>query len=1264
MPTRIRLRRGSSVQWAASNTVLSAGEVGVETSDPPRVKVGDGVTGWNALPYILGAQGPQGAQGAQGAQGPAGATGAAGSNGANGANGINGKGILSGTTAPSSGTGVDGDFYIDTEAMVIWGPKTSGAWGVGTALSATSRTPVGSTNNPPPPTTNPQPDGNPWPAPWVTSEDGASGIQDWSNNVLRLVSPASATQSSRATASFAALVWYRFNLKFPAIVDMTTTFSFMGSSDLSNRFDLIFSPNANTVELKRVDANTPVSLSLSQAFTFVANQAIGVSVKCADGQIDIKVWAEGAQEPTLPTLQYSTTLYKSNTYARFACTSGAAATSRTVYLDAFSVQTGIQSLDPTAHIAQSSSQAFTTGTTALDVNFINQTGTLVVASQMLRSNSAALGEAYYNYNINSSNHFVQAKLVIGASGTNVTAGVTARHSTSTNTFYKLSSAAGISNIKLYKVIAGVATELGTYAANMSTNTTRTLRLEVQGNSIRGYLDGTQIIAVIDSSITSGSYGGVSVNPGAAAANASIDDFSVGALTNTPGISNNVLFTQSFDTGSNAASVGFTDMLPGVHSLEQPIVIENGVAQVGNGSFFRNANALCNTDMVSADHWVEADLVIGSSVANQYCGVMARVSKPATGPSYSFYKWECQASSNSVRLETVLNNNVGIFTQVVPYNIQPNTTYKLRLEVIGTNIKGYINNEKILDVTDSTLTTQTGVGFNVGRIDNTLATAWIDNFRAGNFLTGGTGGGGGGGTGISLAEAFTTGTTGTDANFSSIRGTLAISGGQLQAGTTSTEIDAYHTTDLGSANHYVEADFIIGAADTTTYCAINARMATSGLTYYAVETSGDRNQIELIRLVAGTYTSLGTYVTGWTLSSTHRVKLECDGSTINVYTDGTLRISVTDTGITSGTRVGVHMWTTTVSNIKLDNFAAAVIGATQTNETPTVPGVGTGVFLTSGRHIVDPSGYKFIPIGMNGLAAPTGNVPVSGWWSTNLTYMNGRVTTYKNDWKCNFLRINTWYDSLSGWTLQEFIDGVYAVADEYLAQNIVVTYSEQRWTAEDPYVAPTYTTLMAEPYFKALFEGWIARYKTNKYAWLYPLNEPWRADNLSGWAATGTALYNRARELGWTGIFVWGMPDFEKAIDLASTSTIFEDFLSGKTNVVLSWHNYTNGTPAQQSTWAQACNDKGIPVIISECGQSPWSAPDPAMQASLQWTFDNCWIHGFGMVQRGGSGNRGNTATLRALDGAAFYETAYALTDQGTKLMYLGNNKPLPQAIAV
>jgi len=48
--------------------------------------------------------------------------------------------ILNGSGAPSSGLGNNGDFYIDTTANAIYGPKTSGSWGSPTSIVGTNGT--------------------------------------------------------------------------------------------------------------------------------------------------------------------------------------------------------------------------------------------------------------------------------------------------------------------------------------------------------------------------------------------------------------------------------------------------------------------------------------------------------------------------------------------------------------------------------------------------------------------------------------------------------------------------------------------------------------------------------------------------------------------------------------------------------------------------------------------------------------------------------------------------------------------------------------------------------------------------------------------------------------------------------------------------------------------------------------------------------------------------------------------------------------------
>jgi hypothetical protein len=52
MNTTLKLRRGTSVDWASKNPVLGSGEPGYET-DTHLLKIGDGTSRWSELPYFI-----------------------------------------------------------------------------------------------------------------------------------------------------------------------------------------------------------------------------------------------------------------------------------------------------------------------------------------------------------------------------------------------------------------------------------------------------------------------------------------------------------------------------------------------------------------------------------------------------------------------------------------------------------------------------------------------------------------------------------------------------------------------------------------------------------------------------------------------------------------------------------------------------------------------------------------------------------------------------------------------------------------------------------------------------------------------------------------------------------------------------------------------------------------------------------------------------------------------------------------------------------
>ena len=113
----------TAISWNQKGATGATGAMGATGATGATGAAGPaGATG------ATGATGTAGAAGPAGPVGPAGAVGARGQPGTPGAPGANGNTVLNGTGPPSNSLGNDGDFYIDTAADVLYGPKSGGSW--------------------------------------------------------------------------------------------------------------------------------------------------------------------------------------------------------------------------------------------------------------------------------------------------------------------------------------------------------------------------------------------------------------------------------------------------------------------------------------------------------------------------------------------------------------------------------------------------------------------------------------------------------------------------------------------------------------------------------------------------------------------------------------------------------------------------------------------------------------------------------------------------------------------------------------------------------------------------------------------------------------------------------------------------------------------------------------------------------------------------------------------------------------------------------
>lgn len=164
-----------------------------------------------------------------------------------------------------------------------------------------------------------------------------------------------------------------------------------------------------------------------------------------------------------------------------------------------------------------------------------------------------------------------------------------------------------------------------------------------------------------------------------------------------------------------------------------------------------------------------------------------------------------------------------------------------------------------------------------------------------------------------------------ANFTIVAGSLTSSGGMIRPTSAATDSGGYHNTSMASANHYVEVVMVCGADVTDNYNTVIARwdgtdINAGGTAYFIVNDFGDGI---LRKVVAGTFTTIGTFA-GAFPAGTHTVRLTCNGNQISASKNGVALGSspYTDSSITTGTRVGLNLYSlTAATDVQIDSFVA-------------------------------------------------------------------------------------------------------------------------------------------------------------------------------------------------------------------------------------------------------------------------------------------------------------------------------------------------------
>jgi hypothetical protein len=176
----------------------------------------------------------------------------------------------------------------------------------------------------------------------------------------------------------------------------------------------------------------------------------------------------------------------------------------------------------------------------------------------------------------------------------------------------------------------------------------------------------------------------------------------------------------------------------------------------------------------------------------------------------------------------------------------------------------------------------------------------------------------------------------DQTWTEVSGNLQISGNAVQILSTSGDICYGRCeADLSSADHSCQLDQNAAMPETTSSrnWAPAARYSSSANTCYQGKQFGGGSAAGVCRIakcITGSMTNLGSGTAGSPQAAT--VKLSCSGSSIAIYSNGTLLETITDTAIATGTRAGIFLQGRQAS-WSVDNWVAEDLGASSIIPTP-------------------------------------------------------------------------------------------------------------------------------------------------------------------------------------------------------------------------------------------------------------------------------------------------------------------------------------------
>lgn len=143
---------------------------------------------------------------------------------------------------------------------------------------------------------------------------------------------------------------------------------------------------------------------------------------------------------------------------------------------------------------------------------------------------------------------------------------------------------------------------------------------------------------------------------------------------------------------------------------------------------------------------------------------------------------------------------------------------------------------------------------------------------------------------------------------------------------STAVWYYYNAAPASADYSVFADIVAKSINATSRIAIVGRLSSTAITGYFLSFRQDSDEVQLWKVVAGTFTQLDSAPWTFTDEAVYAAELRLTGTSIRGFVDGVEVVSATDSAVTAAGFAGLRAYNVSTAgsdaqDLHFDNFEA-------------------------------------------------------------------------------------------------------------------------------------------------------------------------------------------------------------------------------------------------------------------------------------------------------------------------------------------------------